>query len=40
MLLNCQEKKLKLFQEITDYFIGKKATLFAYSPSLEELYVL
>ncbi|MDY6902311.1 MAG: hypothetical protein SWZ49_30215 [Cyanobacteriota bacterium] len=35
-----KEQKAKLFKEITDCFIGKKASLFAYSPGFEELYIL
>lgn len=34
-----KEQKLKLFQEITDYFIGEKATLFDYSAGFQELYI-
>ncbi|BAZ12251.1 hypothetical protein NIES4071_40810 [Calothrix sp. NIES-4071] len=33
------EQKIKNFQEITNYFVGTKATLFAYSPGFRELYV-
>ena len=35
-----EEGKSKLFQEITDCFVGQKASLFAYSPSFQELYIL
>ncbi|RUT06660.1 hypothetical protein DSM106972_029170 [Dulcicalothrix desertica PCC 7102] len=32
--------RVKIFQKITDYFIGLKVTLFSYSPSFRELYLL
>lgn len=34
------EDKVKKFQKITNYFVGFKATLFAYSPSFRELYIV
>lgn len=40
MYLDVDKDKLEKFQQITDCFIGLKVTLFSYSPSFRELYLV